>query len=111
MESLLELWLLARQPNIHADGTPRAHQLTPDQRAALMLERAGPVADLVLPQAWHHDSHSPRSSQVLCIEVVGVLRDADLLRLLHPDGSTRGCDVSLKERARASANRSESTAS
>jgi hypothetical protein len=46
---------------------------------------------------WHEDCYSPRSSQALLVEVMGVMHDQHLLGLLHPDGGPNDFDISFEE--------------
>lgn len=91
------LWGAAGHPDVGPDGKPRRRVLKPAERTALMRERLGAVASYIPENAWHSDCQSPRSSQALFVEVMGVLKEAGLLSVLHPAGLTGGCSIAFEE--------------
>lgn len=97
ISALHRLWSIGGHPDVHADGRPRAMSLTAVQRAALMRDRIGPMADLIVADAWHKHCYSPASSQALLVEVMGVLCVANLLRLLAPGRVPTGCRITFEE--------------
>lgn len=82
MDRLNGLWLAAGHPDVDENGRPRSRRIDDKQRAALMYERLGGVASKVSEDAWHTDCYSPRSSQALVVEAMGLLAAADSLDLV-----------------------------
>ncbi len=97
MQTLYRLWQECGHPDVAPNGHPRSRALTPAERAVLMRERIGPIADRMPADAWQDHCYSPRSSQALFVEVLGVLMECGRLDLLCPERVVSDCTIAFEE--------------